>query len=140
MSKVNMGPDHQGYDGPNLHLVVTLVGTSDFSKKYQWQVTMRAADATGERKLGYRASGSFDGLNKLIFESGPEVHDESRPVWTPMNAKDRPDIRKRMQDLVLLANAKMRARGQNKFEHLERDAFRFAHSLSFENSWRIHRV
>jgi hypothetical protein len=51
-------------------------------------------------------------------DSGPEVHDENRPVWTAMNAADRPDIRKRMHDLALLATAKMKAGGQHTFEHL----------------------
>jgi len=116
MSKLNRGS--QGYDGPTLHVVVTRAETSGSSTEYRWQVTMRAVDATGERKLGYRASGSLDDFDNLIFESGPEVHDEYRPVWTPMNAADRPDIRKRMHDLALLATARMKADGQHTFEHL----------------------
>jgi hypothetical protein len=37
-------------------------------------------------------------------------------VWIPMNAADRPDIRRRMRDLALLATAKMKAAGQHTFE------------------------
>jgi hypothetical protein len=33
-----------------------------------------------------------------------------------MNAADRPDIRRRMRDLALLATAKMKAAGQHTFE------------------------
>jgi hypothetical protein len=108
----------EGYDGPTLHVCVTRVEEGATATKYRWQVIMRAADATGERKLGYRGSGSLNDPGKINFESGPEVHDENRPVWTTMNAIDRPDIRKKMESLVLFAIEKMNVSKQSKFEHL----------------------
>jgi hypothetical protein len=49
---------NKGYDGP------TLMSESASATKYRWQVTMRAADATGERKLGYRGSGICAGCGR----------------------------------------------------------------------------
>jgi len=45
---------------------------------------MKARDATGKRSLGYRGSGTIkEDLTGLEFETGPEVHDEHVPRWTP---------------------------------------------------------
>ncbi|MFK4536183.1 hypothetical protein ABIA00_004366 [Bradyrhizobium ottawaense] len=109
---------NKGYDGPTLHVCVTRVEESASASKYRWQVTMRAADATGGRKLGYRGAGNLDDRGKIKFESGPEVHDENRPVWTTMNATDRSDIRRKMESLVLFAIEKINVSKQSKFEHL----------------------
>lgn len=61
---------------------------------------MSAADASGSRELGYRAAGLIDHMGNLTFQSGPQVRDEHREVWTTMNDGDRPDIRKRMVHTV----------------------------------------
>jgi hypothetical protein len=109
-----MNKTNKGYDGPTLHIIVT----GDSPSGRQWQVTMKSADATGARELGYRAKGHLNGLNDVIFEYGPAVHDEYRDVWTTMNTTDRPDLRNTICDLVLKAADKMQATGQAQFEHL----------------------
>lgn len=108
--------DGDSYGGPALHVVMTRVNGS--TSEYEWHVTMRTSDASGTRKLGYRASGNLNDLNNLTFECGPQVHDECREVWTTMNDTDRPDIRERMRSLAFTARDKLKASGKDKFEHL----------------------
>jgi hypothetical protein len=78
----------------------------------------RESAPVGKRSLGYRGAGLIEqNLTGLHFERGPEVHDENRPQWTPMNATDRPDIRKRINDLAIAAAKKLVESGEDKFEH-----------------------
>jgi hypothetical protein len=110
-----MNGNSNGYNGPKLHVVVK---SSEIPGKYRWWVTMMTQDATSARQLGYRASGRLDELDGVIFETGCEVHDEGRDVWTTMNATDRPDIRKQIRSLVQKANEKMKDSGEDSFERL----------------------
>lgn len=105
---------------PKMHVVVEQVAPdANGSIRYQWSVTMLASDALGKRSLGYRGSGSINkDLTDLQFETGPEVHDENLPRWTPMNPTDRPDIRKQIARLARAAAEKLVKSGQPMFEHL----------------------
>ena len=69
----------------------------------------------------------------LMLEVSPRGKDSaSRSVADTLAA--------RLTDLYPSAKLIRRDLAAEHLSHLERDAFRFAHSLSFENSWRIHRV
>jgi hypothetical protein len=83
---------------------------------YEWELTMIAADASGNRRLGYRASGYINKTGKIIFKSGPQVQDERRDVWTTMNDTDRPDIRKSMENKVLAAAKELKNSSKATFE------------------------
>jgi hypothetical protein len=101
---------------PRLHIIAEGI---DGSTLYCWEVTMLAPDATGRRILGYRASGTIqDDLTGIVFKKGPEVHDENLPRWTPMNPTDRPDIRREIAQKAASAVKRLRASGQNTFQHL----------------------
>jgi hypothetical protein len=84
----------------------------------QWWVTLKTHDATSARQLGYRASGRLNNLDSVTFDSGCEVHDEKRDMWTTMNATDMPDIRQRIRSLVQLAQVKMKDSDKDSFERL----------------------
>jgi len=100
---------------PKLHIYAARI---DGTTQYQWEVTIMAPDATGRRVLGYRASGTIqDDLIKVVFEKGPEVHDENLPRWTPMNPTDRPDIRKEIAQKAASAVKRLKASGQDSFQH-----------------------
>jgi hypothetical protein len=104
---------------PKMQIIVSRIA-DDATRpmRFQWSVTMMAPDATGERSLGYRGAGVIEqNLTGLRFERGPEVHDENLPRWTPMNATDRPDIRKRINNLAIFAAKKLVESGEDKFEH-----------------------
>ncbi len=73
-----MSTGERRYSGPNLHLTLARDLRSSGAEQYKWQVTMKAADAAGSRKLGYRASGRIMSSDQIVFESGPQVHDEDR--------------------------------------------------------------
>jgi hypothetical protein len=105
---------------PQMHINIKRIAAgADGSARFRWSVTMMASDAKGERTLGYRGSGIIEGdLTGLQFETGPEVHDESRPVWTTMNQTDRPDIRKKIADLARKAAEKLKKSGEDMFEHI----------------------
>ena len=84
---------HDGYQGPKLEIVVNLIEDTSSSQQYQWRIQMLAPDAQRTRMLGYKASGWFkdsyiEPSDAVIF-----VHDEDRPVWTPLPNNHRPDIR-----------------------------------------------
>lgn len=113
-----MSTGERRYSGPNLHLTLARDLRSSGAEQYKWQVTMKAADAAGSRKLGYRASGRIMSSDQIVFESGPQVHDEDRAVWTTMNETDRPDLRKRFKELVVKAREKLEASGQDTFEYV----------------------
>lgn len=105
---------------PKIHIIVRADTSSENgSDRYWWSVTMMASDATGKRSLGYRGTGNINStLTDLKFESGPEVHDEKLPRWTPMNPTDRHDIRKKMIQLAMNAAEKLRKSGEETFEYL----------------------
>ena len=102
-----------------MHILVERIADPASSIAFRWSVTMRAPDADGARRLHYRATGVFVGdLNRLQFESEPQVHDEKRPVWTTMNLTDRPDIRKMLVDRATKGLKKLQATGKDKFEYI----------------------
>jgi hypothetical protein len=105
---------------PKLHIVVVCVPSSEgHPSHYQWSITLKSPDAKGERSLGYRGSGVIKGnLTGLLFNRGPEVHDENLPRWTPMNPTDRPDIRLQLTNLATKAATKLKDSGEDKFEHI----------------------
>jgi hypothetical protein len=70
---------------------------------YDWEVVISAADYSKSRKLLYRAQGNLASLDQPPDEFLIEVHDEKRPVWTPMPLDHRNDVRTLISSLVLAA-------------------------------------
>lgn len=102
---------------PKLRISVSRNNGSSERTGWRWSITFKAPDARGQRVLGYRASGVISAdLTEMVFERGPEVHDEKLPRWTPMNATDRPDIRHKIAQLASNAAKKLKDRGEETFE------------------------
>lgn len=93
------------HDGPLFFCQVT--------PTLEWSIEMRATDATGQRKLGYRASGIVD-QRKVPNGYGIQVHDADRAVWTTMPLNDRKDIRQQFDALLTQAMRALASHG-----HLE---------------------
>jgi hypothetical protein len=106
---------------PKMHVIIqplSKASESGTNLHLHWSVTMRAPDATGVRRLGYRATGTIRrDLSIVEFDIGPQVHDEERPVWTTMNETDRPDIRKQIINLVRKAAERLMSSGKDRFEY-----------------------
>ncbi len=100
---------------PKLHVVVT---RKPNVPQLEWAVMLIAADAQGNRALGYRGTGTILDAGAVAFESGPEVHDENLPRWTTMNSTDRPDIRAKIIDLAKRGAKALAESGTDKFERL----------------------
>lgn len=76
----------------------------DDGQQISWDVTFVFKGSNGDRNLGNNASGLCQvGTNDVHFTYGPAVHDAERACWTTMNSTDRPDVRKRIVQLVINA-------------------------------------
>ena len=86
--------------GPVLSLVVSRGQDNSLT----WEVEIEADDATGVRRLGYRANGM-----SLVADANSGafvvyVQDDLRVVWTPLPAEHRKDIRKAICAILLNAS------------------------------------
>lgn len=97
--------DGKQYDGPVLKCCVTKAPDGT----YAWEVALSAADHSGTRKLGYKAEGTLTDLASVPGTFEISVHDEDRPVWTPMPLSHRADIRKSIESLLAGAAATLKA-------------------------------
>ncbi|RWK41124.1 hypothetical protein [Mesorhizobium sp.] len=79
----------------------------------EWSIELKAKDASGERTLGYRASGTV-GRRKVPSGYGIQVHDADRAVWTTMPINDRKDIRQQFDAMLTQAMESLVSHG-----HLE---------------------
>lgn len=101
---------------PKLHISIEPNGGDE--PRYRWSVTLIMPDAVGGRCLGYRRSGGMRAdLITLAYDAPVAVHDDDRDVWTAMNPTDRPDVQKKIDQLVRDAAAKMANGGQQQFEY-----------------------
>ena len=75
------------------------VGPQQKGRWYRKAERLSCLDVKGHQHADVTARSTsnrrLDGLTNLMSEVGPEVHDENRAMWTPMNQTDRPDIRKK---------------------------------------------
>lgn len=93
------------YDGPVLNCCVNKAPDGT----YAWEVALSAADHSGTRKLGYKAPGTLKSLDSPPGDFEISVHDEARPVWTPMPLSHRADIRKSIESLLAGVVATLKA-------------------------------
>ncbi|MBZ9857061.1 hypothetical protein LB566_25035 [Mesorhizobium sp. CA13] len=82
----------------------------EITPEREWAIEMRARDASGLRKLGYRASGTID-RRKVPNGYGIQVHDADRAVWTTMPLNDRKDIRRQFDALLTQAMQALASHG-----------------------------
>lgn len=68
----------------------------------EWSIELRASDANGVAKLGYRASGTVD-RRKVPSGYEIQVHDADRAVWTAMPLNHRRDIRQQFDAMLMQA-------------------------------------
>ncbi|MER9341817.1 hypothetical protein NKI41_13600 [Mesorhizobium sp. M0601] len=68
----------------------------------EWSIELKAKDASGERRLAYRASGTVV-RRKVPSGYGIQVHDADRAVWTTMPINDRKDIRQQFDAMLTQA-------------------------------------
>jgi hypothetical protein len=79
------------HDGPLLQLSVEQAGG--------WTITISVSDGSGQRRLGYEASGS-EILGAAPADYDLRVRDENRDVWTTMPINHRSDIRNSIDNLL----------------------------------------
>ncbi|ESZ06409.1 hypothetical protein [Mesorhizobium sp. L48C026A00] len=93
------------HDGPLFFCKIT--------PELEWSIELKAKDASGERRLGYRASGTVV-RRKVPSGYGIQVHDADRAVWTTMPINDRKDIRQQFDAMLTQAIQTLASHG-----HLE---------------------
>jgi hypothetical protein len=103
-----------------LWVAVERTTNSDGVTQYHWDIELVFGDATGTRKLGYRGSGIKKSDSSMPqFEREPEVHDQNKfDRWTVMPLTHRPDVRKRMIDLVTRAIRSLNKSGEKSYNHV----------------------
>jgi hypothetical protein len=105
---------------PTLHVLVTRSEPqTNLQISYQWEVTLKASSAAGDRVLPYRAAGtiSLKGVSyDIAYERQLQVHDANNPIWTTLVVGERPTIRKKIEDLVRKAAIELEKSGKPKFE------------------------
>jgi len=102
---------------PQLHVIIQQTGNNNCSSEPAWRVILLFPDSNGERKLGYRRSGTLRD-NTIFYDKVTEVHDADRDVWTQMNPSDRPDVQKRIDSIVRQAVQKWLESGNEHYERL----------------------